>query len=170
MSPMGHVYADTDRTTNPTQNTERCDDMKKMLKKVLCAGLLVVMSCTILPAQAANEDNPLFTDIYSFSYDYTNIPYYNVLRNRVVTECTGADKVLIRTDRFQVQVPAAYITVKCTSHDTNTTTISTTGTVGLQYLEGGRMPRQGEPVTFQMNLMNYSTSRQVKANGFFTAT
>ena len=39
---MGHVYADTDRTTSPTQNTERCDDMKKMLKKVLCAGLLSV--------------------------------------------------------------------------------------------------------------------------------
>lgn len=169
MSPMGHVYADTDRTTNPTQNTERCDDMKKMLKKMLCTGLLLAMFFTALSTQAFASVAE-FDDIYSFFYQ-SGLPLSHcVTENNVTTECTGADQIIIQSERFQVQVPGSYIKAWCSNFDTNTTTISTTGTVALQYLDNSDMPRRGEIVYVRMSLINFDVSKNVRANGLISAS
>lgn len=163
MSPMGHIYADTDRTTNSTQNTEGCDDMKKMLKKVLCAGLLVAMSFTALSTQAFAYV-PEFDSIYSFIYRPDLTSYEYVTENRVHTISTGADRIRIRSNVFQVQIPACYITAKCTNYSSNTTTISAVGTATIQYT-GTTSPKNGATVWLYMALKDYGTSETVKATG-----
>ena len=164
MGPMGHVYADTDRTTSPTQNTERCDDMKKMLKKVLCAGLLLAMSFTALSTQAFAYV-PTYTNTYSFLYRKGLNSNEYVIENYVNKKSTGADQILIRSNVFQVETPACYITARCRNFTSNTTTISTApSTVAIQYT-GQESPKYGTNVVLYMALEEFGTSGSVKASG-----
>ena len=164
VGPMGHVYADTDRTTSPTQNTERCDDMKKMLKKVLCAGLLLAMSFTALSTQAFAYV-PTYTNTYSFLYRKGLNSNEYVIENYVNKKSTGADQILIRSNVFQVETPACYITARCRNFTSNTTTISTApSTVAIQYT-GQESPKYGTNVVLYMALEEFGTSGSVKASG-----
>lgn len=163
------IPTDVHNNTNSTQITERCDDMKNVMKKMLCAGLLVAMSFTALSTQAF-ADIAEFNDIYSFSYQ-SGLPLYQcITENKVTTECTGADQIIIRSERYQVQVPGSYIKAWCSNFDTNTTTISTTGTVALQYLDNSDMPRRGDKVLVRMSLINFDVSKTVRANGLISAS
>lgn len=143
--------------------------MKNVMKKMLCAGLLVAMSFTALSTQAF-ADIAEFNDIYSFFYQKGLPTYECVTENKVTTECTGADQIIIRSERYQVQVPGSYIKAWCSNFDTNTTTISTTGTVALQYLYNSDMPRWGDIVYVRMSLINFDISKTVRANGLITGS
>ena len=163
MSPMGHIYADTDRTTNPTQNTERCDDMKKMLKKVLCAGLLVAMSFTALSTQAFAYNS---TGNYSLVYSNSTSPQGYVLEQTFTLQSSGADRIIVRSDVFRVTMAACTVKVECTNRPTyNVAFISSApGTATIEYA-GDYSPKAGAYIVLHAYLENYIPSQYVRATG-----
>lgn len=137
--------------------------MKNVMKKMLCAGLLVAMSFTALSTQAFAYNS---TGNYSLVYSNSTSPQGYVLNQPFYLESSGADRIIVRSGVFRVTMAGCAVKVECTNRPTyNVAFISSApGTATIEYA-GDYSPKAGADINLCAYLENYIPSKYVKATG-----
>lgn len=142
--------------------------MKNVMKKMLCAGLLVAMSFTALSTQAfaaSSTDDDSQVD-YSLVYSNSTSSYACILNKTFILESSGADQIRVQSNTFYAKMSGCYVKVECTNHETyNSAFISSApGTATIEYA-GDDSPKDGAEVHIYASLEHYIPSQYVKATG-----
>lgn len=142
--------------------------MKNVMKKMLCAGLLVAMSFTALSTQAfaaSSTDDDSQVD-YSLVYSNSTSSSACIINKYFTLYSSGADQIRVQSNTFYAKMSGCYVMVECTNRPTyNSAFISSApGTATIEYA-GEESPKEGAKIELYVGLEHYIPSQYAKATG-----
>lgn len=131
---------------------------KMIFKKVAVPVMGLLLACSVIPATTINAD------AYECKYVSSAPSDVNRLSFSEVGKASGGDTVTIHSTSFYTYISGAYLNVTCSSRNSNSTNVVSTGDYYVKY-SGDSVPKANVSVKMSGHLKEYASSLSVDAKG-----